>query len=46
MKRSFLDMNEARRFMQTVLMGSIIYDALVNDEYPTIRDLYYRESTP
>jgi DNA topoisomerase VI, subunit A len=42
MKRSFLDMNEARRFMQTVLMGSIIYDALINDEYPTIRDLYYR----
>ncbi|AWR95033.1 DNA topoisomerase IV subunit A [Acidianus brierleyi] len=42
LKRSFLDLNEAKRFMQTTLMGSIIYDALVNDEYPTIRDLYYR----
>ncbi|BDC19942.1 DNA topoisomerase IV subunit A [Acidianus sp. HS-5] len=42
LKRSFLDLNEARRFMQTTLMGSIIYDALVNNEYPTIRDLYYR----
>ncbi|MCD6084697.1 MAG: DNA topoisomerase IV subunit A, partial [Desulfurococcales archaeon] len=29
-------------FMQTVLMASIIYDTLVNNEYPTIRDLYYR----
>jgi len=42
LKRSFLDLNEAKRFMQTTLMGSIIYDALVNDEYPTIRDLFYR----
>lgn len=42
MKRNFLDLNEAKRFMQTTLMGSIIYDALINDEYPTIRDLYYR----
>ncbi|WP_187287305.1 DNA topoisomerase IV subunit A [Acidianus hospitalis] len=42
LKRSFLDLNEARRFMQTTLMASIIYDALVNNEYPTIRDLYYR----
>jgi DNA topoisomerase VI subunit A/intein/homing endonuclease len=41
-RRSFLDINEARRFMQTLLMASIIYDALVNNEYPTIRDLYYR----
>ena len=41
-RRSLLDMNEARKFMQTLLMASIIYDALVNDEYPTIRDLYYR----
>ncbi len=41
-ERSFLDMREARKFMQTVLMASIIYDALVNNEYPTIRDLYYR----
>ncbi|AWR97822.1 DNA topoisomerase IV subunit A [Acidianus sulfidivorans JP7] len=41
-KRNFFDLNEAKRFMQTTLMGSIIYDALVNNEYPTIRDLYYR----
>ncbi|GAY25431.1 DNA topoisomerase [Desulfurococcaceae archaeon AG1] len=40
--RRFLDAHEARRFMQTVLMASIIYQALINNEYPTIRDLYYR----
>lgn len=42
LKRNFFDLNESKRFMQTVLMASIIYDALINDEYPTIRDLYYR----
>jgi len=42
LKRSFIDVNEARKFMQTLLMASIIYEALVNNEYPTIRDLYYR----
>ncbi|MCQ4366031.1 MAG: DNA topoisomerase IV subunit A [Sulfolobales archaeon] len=42
LRRNFLDLNEAKKFMQTVLMASIIYEALVNDEYPTIRDLYYR----
>jgi len=42
LRRRFLDVNEARRFMQTTLMAAIIYDALVNNEYPTIRDLYYR----
>ncbi len=41
-ERRFLDSHEARRFMQTILMASIIYQALVNNEYPTIRDLYYR----
>lgn len=40
--RRFLDAHEARRFMQTVLMASIIYHSLINNEYPTIRDLYYR----
>ena len=40
--RSFLDAGEAKKFMQTVLMASIIYEALKNNEYPTIRDLYYR----
>jgi len=42
LKRAFLDAGEAKKFMQTVLMASIIYDTLVNNEYPTIRDLYYR----
>ncbi|WFO75752.1 DNA topoisomerase IV subunit A [Desulfurococcaceae archaeon MEX13E-LK6-19] len=42
LRRSFLDVNEAKKFMQTILMASIIYEALVNNEYPTIRDLYYR----
>ncbi len=41
-ERNFFDMREARKFMQTILMASIIYEALVNNEYPTIRDLYYR----
>jgi len=40
--RSFTDVNEAKKFMQTLLMASIIFDALRNNEYPTIRDLYYR----
>jgi len=42
LRRNFFDLNESKRFMQTILMASIIYDALINDEYPTIRDLYYR----
>ncbi len=41
-ERSFLDVREARKFMQTTLMAKIIYEALINNEYPTIRDLYYR----
>lgn len=40
--RKFFDENEARRFMQTVLMAKIIYEALINNEYPTIRDIFYR----
>ncbi|MCD6324284.1 MAG: hypothetical protein J7L55_04160, partial [Desulfurococcales archaeon] len=42
LKRSFLNVGEAKKFMQTVLMASIIYEALANNEFPTIRDLYYR----
>ena len=42
LRRNFFDLNESKRFMQTILMASIIYDALINNEYPTIRDLYYR----
>jgi DNA topoisomerase-6 subunit A len=41
-ERRFLDVREARKFMQTLLMARIIYDSLKNNEYPTIRDLYYR----
>ncbi len=40
--RKFLDKGEAKRFANTLLMASLIYDALLNDEYPTIRDLYYK----
>ncbi len=42
LKRNFFDLNEAKKFMQTLLMARIIYEALERDEYPTIRDLYYR----
>ncbi len=42
LEREFLDLGESRRFMQTLLMASIIYQSLVENEYPTIRDLYYR----
>ncbi len=40
-KREFLDMGEARKFMQTVLMLSLIVKAIREGDYPTIRDLYY-----
>ncbi len=40
--RKLFDAHEARKFMQTILMAKIIYEALLNNEYPTIRDLYYR----
>jgi len=40
--RSFTDINEAKKFTQTILMASIVYEALRNNEYPTIRDLFYR----
>ncbi|HEU97316.1 MAG: DNA topoisomerase IV subunit A [Fervidicoccaceae archaeon] len=40
--RKLFDESEARTFMQTVLMARIIYEALKNNEYPTIRDLFYR----
>jgi len=45
LKRSLLDMNESKRFMQTILVTKIIYEALLNNEYPTIRDIYYRGNT-
>jgi len=40
--RSFTDINEVKKFTQTLLMASIIYNSLRNNEYPTIRDLFYR----
>ncbi len=42
LRRELTNMGEAKKFMQTMLMASIIYRALVENEYPTIRDLYYR----
>lgn len=39
--RKFLDVKEARRFMQTILMLRLIVEAMRADVYPTIRDLYY-----
>ncbi len=42
LRRELTNMGEAKKFMQTMLMASIIYKALVENEYPTIRDLYYR----
>lgn len=41
LRRDFLDMGEARKFMQTVLMLSLIARAIREGDYPTIRDLYY-----
>ncbi|MEM0087690.1 MAG: DNA topoisomerase IV subunit A [Thermofilum sp.] len=40
-KRSFLDVGESKKFMQTVLMLSLILRARREGDYPTIRDLYY-----
>ena len=39
--RSLLDVGEARRFMQTVLILSVIKQAIEEGDYPTIRDIYY-----
>jgi DNA topoisomerase-6 subunit A len=40
-RRRFLDVKEARKFMQTVLMLRLIAEAIREGVYPTIRDLYY-----
>jgi len=40
-RRRFLDLKEAKRFMQTTLMLKLIVQAIREDVYPTIRDLYY-----
>lgn len=39
--REYFDIGESKRFMQTVLMLSIIIRARRERDYPTIRDLYY-----
>ena len=39
--RDFFDIGESKRFMQTVLMLSIVIKARREGDYPTIRDLYY-----
>ncbi|RLE72253.1 MAG: DNA topoisomerase VI, partial [Thermoprotei archaeon] len=40
-RRNFFDIGESKRFMQTLLMLSIIIKARREGDYPTIRDLYY-----
>jgi len=42
LEREYMNLHETRKFMQTLLMASIIYQSLVENEYPTIRDLYYK----
>jgi len=39
--REFFDLKEAKKFMQTVLMLSLLVRARREGDYPTIRDLYY-----
>lgn len=41
LKRSILDRGESRKFMQTVLVLSVIKQAIEEGDYPTIRDIYY-----
>lgn len=40
-ERRFNEMSGVRPFMQTCLLARAIYEALKNDDHPTIRDLYY-----
>ncbi len=40
-RREFFDIGESKKFMQTVLMLSLIVRARREGDYPTIRDLYY-----
>jgi len=40
-RREYLDVKSAKRFMQTLLMLSLIIMARREGDYPTIRDLYY-----
>lgn len=39
--RDFFSINESKKFMQTVLMLSLMLRARRENDYPTIRDLYY-----
>lgn len=40
-ERRFNDISGVRSFMQTCLLARAIYEALKNNDHPTIRDLYY-----
>lgn len=40
-QRRFLDLNESKKFMQTLLMLRLIVQSIRENVYPTIRDLYY-----
>ncbi len=40
-RRDFFSLRESKKFMQTLLMLSIIIRARREGDYPTIRDLYY-----
>ncbi|MEM2058815.1 MAG: hypothetical protein QXO76_11285, partial [Thermoproteota archaeon] len=40
-ERKFNDISGVRSFMQTCLLARAIYEALKNNDHPTIRDLYY-----
>lgn len=41
LRREFFNLKEAKKFMQTILMLSLIVKARREGDYPTIRDLYY-----
>jgi DNA topoisomerase-6 subunit A len=40
-ERKFNEIGGVRSFMQTCLLARAIHEALVHDDHPTIRDLYY-----
>jgi len=41
MERRLMSVKEARKFMQTLLVASVILRAIEEGDYPTIRDIYY-----
>ncbi|MCX8141543.1 MAG: DNA topoisomerase IV subunit A [Candidatus Nezhaarchaeota archaeon] len=40
-RRRLSNIDEAKTFMRTVLIAAIIYEAIKNNKYPTIRDIFY-----